>query len=441
MIPLMPHQTAAIEWLEKHHWRGLWWITPGAGKTYSALAAWHSMGRPRALILCTASTKKQWFEESKKFFNENVATVIEGTSDERKVLWSNDGLLIANYDILVRDWPSPMLKPYGLVVADECQKISSPVAKRTKTFKKLVTNGRIAMSGSPAMNGRLEEYWSCVDWIRPGILEKTFYDFRRRHCKTHPVFPSQITGYYDENFLRKTIASVTYRIKREEIQDELQLPSLTIETQELAFTDGTLKEAYVSMRDQFLFELEKKHITAVNAVAKIIKLRQLVDYPQIFNKEWISPKELWFAKHLEQRPEISRLVFFEFTLPCEELARKYKALCIVGATSQAERSVMVDAFMKGENKLLFVTSACEEGLNLQKADEVIHMGLPWNSSKWEQRNARTWRKGRQDKVTAVVPLLSGSVDNMLWRTIQHKQKSIDKMDVEELLASFKATKL
>ena len=65
------------------------------------------------------------------------------------------------------------------------------------------------------------------------------------------------------------------------------------------------------------------------------------------------------------------------------------------------------------------------GLNLQAANIVVNMDLPWNPAKLEQRIARAWRKHQKLPVTVVNLVSEASIEQRMLGTLAAKQQLAD----------------
>jgi SNF2 family DNA or RNA helicase len=425
----MPHQKNAVDWLRERNWRGLLFMDVGIGKTYSAYEAVRQQGFQKTLIIATAGKKNDWLTECQDYLGVSP-TVIEGDKENRKKLWlcCESPIVICNYEQVLNDFTFVSNNKWHTIIIDECQKIKSPTAKWTKAIKKLPSVSRIALSATPAPN-KLHEMWSVADWIRPGILGKNFYEFKSRFCKVHPVFPSQITGYYDENFIFKTFASVYIRI--EEKDTNMKLPPL-IET--IIYVDLTEEERkrYNKLRDDLILEIEgEKDVSVPNVVSKILRLRQLLDYPRSLGLSGQSTKERALEDWVKQTSS-RYLLFTEWSTKAKELQNSLSIPCICGDTPQAERVRILQEAIQQHFTGLVATSALEEGFNCQWADAIVHYSLPWNYARYCQRNGRARRKGRTEPVESVVFLVRGTLDEWLWQMIQRKKKLQESLSVDDL---------
>ena len=75
---------------------------------------------------------------------------------------------------------------------------------------------------------------------------------------------------------------------------------------------------------------------------------------------------------------------------------------------------------------MFLTSdAGATGLNLQMANAVINLDLPWNPAKLEQRIARAWRKGQKSVVTVINFVTENSIEHSILHLLSQKQTLAD----------------
>ena len=124
--------------------------------------------------------------------------------------------------------------------------------------------------------------------------------------------------------------------------------------------------------------------------------------------------------------ESKALIFTQFAemakIIMEEL-KEYKPLLIAGEVSNEERKENIDKFQnENENKILISTEAGGMGLNLHRANFVIHFDLPWSVSKIEQREDRAHRIGQKANVTVYKLIVSGTIDEYVLKTLHKKQK-------------------
>jgi superfamily II DNA/RNA helicase len=73
-------------------------------------------------------------------------------------------------------------------------------------------------------------------------------------------------------------------------------------------------------------------------------------------------------------------------------------------------------------RCFLTTNAGSTGLNLQAADTVINIDLPWNPALLEQRVARAHRMGQKRKVQVYLLVTEGTIEENLLATLSAKHE-------------------
>ena len=93
-----------------------------------------------------------------------------------------------------------------------------------------------------------------------------------------------------------------------------------------------------------------------------------------------------------------------------------------GTVPQQKRRDDIKRFKEDPDCRFFLTTdSGSTGLNLQVANIVINMDLPWNPSKLEQRIARAWRKNQTQTVQVINFVTSNSIEHRMLATLAHKK--------------------
>src|SRR2546425_6112755 len=71
-------------------------------------------------------------------------------------------------------------------------------------------------------------------------------------------------------------------------------------------------------------------------------------------------------------------------------------------------------------RLFLTTNAGSTGLNLQAANTVINVDLPWNPAVLEQRVARAYRMGKEQPVQVFVLITEDTIEEKLLSTLSAK---------------------
>ncbi|MGZ3632840.1 MAG: helicase-related protein, partial [Parachlamydiaceae bacterium] len=86
----------------------------------------------------------------------------------------------------------------------------------------------------------------------------------------------------------------------------------------------------------------------------------------------------------------------------------------------------INRFKEDPNCRLFLTTdSGSTGLNLQVANVVINLDLPWNPAKLEQRIARAWRKFQSRTVQVINLVTEDSIEQRMLLTLAMKQAVAD----------------
>lgn len=98
-----------------------------------------------------------------------------------------------------------------------------------------------------------------------------------------------------------------------------------------------------------------------------------------------------------------------------------------GQVPQKKRGALVDRFQTDPQcRVILMTNAGSTGLNLQAANTVINVDLPWNPAVLEQRIARVYRMGQENPVHIYKMVTSGdSIEEKLLNTLASKQELAD----------------
>ena len=196
---LRSYQQDGVNWLHflnKYNLHGVLCDDMGLGKTLQTLcivASDHHMRaeefaktqapdqqRLPSLIVCPPTLTGHWKQEIRQYAPFLQAVAYVGPPAERsKVVQqlATADIVITSYDISRND--VEILRPinWNYCVLDEGHLIKNPKAKASVAVKRLQSNHRLILSGTPIQNNVLE-LWSLFDFLMPGFLgtEKVFQD-------------------------------------------------------------------------------------------------------------------------------------------------------------------------------------------------------------------------------------------------------------------------
>ncbi len=245
---LRSYQQEGVNWLaflNRFHLHGILCDDMGLGKTLQTLCIVASDHHLRAeafaktqaadvrrlpsLIVCPPTLSGHWQQEIRAYapFLSSVAYV--GPPADRQRLRSklrDVDIVITSYDICRNDVELLTSHNWNYCVLDEGHLIKNSKAKVTMAVKRLKSEHRLILSGTPIQNNVLE-LWSLFDFLMPGFLgtEKVFWD---RFAK--PIAASrnskssskeQEAGALAIEALHKQVLPFLLRRLKEEVLDDL----------------------------------------------------------------------------------------------------------------------------------------------------------------------------------------------------------------------------
>eukprot|EP01132_Coremiostelium_polycephalum_P001343 gene1343-1696_t len=195
---LRKYQQEGVNWLaflNKYKLHGILCDDMGLGKTLQAICimagddyhrrvAFAERGTADvqplpSLVVCPPSLVGHWFYEIKKFCDESMRpmTYMGNPAEraEKRSQFDKHNVLIMSYDILRNDIDILSEYHFNYCILDEGHIIKNAKTKLTQAAKRIHSNHRVILSGTPIQNNVLE-LWSLFDFLMPGFLgsEKQF---------------------------------------------------------------------------------------------------------------------------------------------------------------------------------------------------------------------------------------------------------------------------
>lgn len=408
----------------------------GLGKTIQAIAACELLRRlhnaQRVLVISPASLKGEWEEQIAKFTGLPTL-IIQGSRPDRLAAYQKPSFFyLANYEQIRSDFEEiqRLLSP-DIIILDEAQRIKNWQTKTAWAVKQLKSPYAFVLTGTPIEN-RIDELYSIMQMVDPGILgplfkfNRNFYQFNE---KNKPV------GYQNLEELHRCLKPVLLRRLKKDVEE--QLPERTVNNfyVEMAEEQQIRYEEY-NDRVARLWHIMKKRPLTEDETKKLQQylacMRMIADTPYILDQECkICPKldELkQVLSELMENPDNKVIIFSEWermlSLIREVIATDLKQdfAWHTGTVPQDKRRMEINRFKKDPNCRFFLTTdSGSTGLNLQVANIVINMDLPWNPAKLEQRIARAWRKNQTRAVQVINFVTKDSIESRMLTTLQQKQ--------------------
>ncbi len=422
---LRPYQWLGVCWLQhlkQLGFNGLLADDMGLGKTLQTLAHLsleHKRGElaQPALIVAPTSLLPNWAKEIRRFCPHLRAHVVHGGQRHQSWPQGEVHIYITSYHLLVRDLDLWANKNLSWLVLDEAQMIKNPQTHVSRAVRELNAQHRLCLSGTPVEN-HLGELWALLDFLEPGVLGN------QRQFKSHYQKPIEQEGSGErlQQLLTRIAPLMLRRTKNQVARD---LPPKTVVQQVIplseeqqAFYQRLKQDDWQSLMQQ-LEGVENPGQKQMLLLAALIRLRQACCDPRLLSEDVPSAKTDYCVEMLESLVAEGRavLVFSQFTRMLDILAERLNALGInhLMLTGQSrDRAELVEGFQDGRAPVFLISlKAGGVGLNLTRADTVIHFDPWWNSAAEEQASDRAHRIGQTQPVFAYKLIAENTIEEKI----------------------------
>ncbi|MDZ4821490.1 MAG: DEAD/DEAH box helicase [Planctomycetota bacterium] len=430
-MPLLPYQMDGIAFAAGAG-RAILADDMGLGKTIQGVGTAELLARidtvGRVLVICPASLKSQWRSEIHRFCDRDVQ-LVQGPAAERHSQYNNNCFFtVCNYEQVLRDILAIERTAWDLIILDEGQRIKNWESKTSQVVKSLRSRFALVLTGTPLEN-RLDDLFSIVQFVDDLRLGPGFRFFNKHRIVDEK---GKILGYKNLADLRQALKPVLLRRTRDSVR--LDLPERSIEFVRIAPSDEQLEMHRTHM--QIVSSIVgKKFISEMDLLRlqkELLLCRMAADGTYLVDKQKPNHStkleridELFESLFAEEDRKV--VLFSEWTTMLdliEPLLRKRKLeyVRLDGSVPQKKRQELVHRFQTDAACRLFLTTnAGSTGLNLQAANTVINVDLPWNPAVLEQRIARAHRMGQRRSVQVFVLVTDGTIEESLLTTIAAKK--------------------
>jgi len=429
-VPLLPYQLEGIAFAVGTG-RAILADDMGLGKTIQGVGAAELLAREagisKVLVVCPASLKSQWRSEIHRFCDRSVQLVTGGAA-ERARQYDNDSFFtVCNYEQVLRDILAIERARWDLVILDEGQRIKNWESKTARVIKGLKSPFALVLSGTPLEN-RLDELYSVVQFVDQRLLPPAFRFFHRHRVVDEK---GKVLGYKNLDRLRDDLRPVLLRRTRESVLQ--QLPPRTTEIVRIPATAEQLELHRAHMRTVSMIT-RKAYLSEMDLLRlqkALLMCRMSADSTYLVDKQ--TPA---YSSKLEYLGELidglfaeagrKALLFSEWTTMLDLIEpmlrrRKIDFVRLDGSVPQKNRQQLVHRFRDDPRCGLFImTNAGSTGLNLQAANTVINVDLPWNPAVLEQRIGRAHRMGQQQPVQVYALVTEETIEENLLATLSAK---------------------
>jgi SNF2 family DNA or RNA helicase len=437
---LRDYQQQGLQWMTQLVDLGLGGILAddmGLGKTVMLIALHLQRARTTSaptLVVCPASVLGNWEREVQRFAPGVNVRRYHGAG--RRLDGVTDGFVITTYATMRADSEALAAhRPgWGLVVADEAQNVKNPRSRSAQALRGIGADARLALTGTPVENN-LSELWAILDWTTPGLLG-TYEQFRGQWSR--PIESrrdsAKATG------LAQLIRPFVLRRRKSDPGIAPELPP-KIETDHRINLTREQVGLYEAVVRDTLAQIESAEgIRRRGLVVKLLtQLKQICNHPAQFLRQpesrltGRSGKLGVFDELVEEivAEDGAVLVFTQYAQMGKLLTRhleekKIKHQFLHGGTTIRAREKMVHRFQGGELPVFVLSlKAAGVGLNLTRADHVIHYDRWWNPAVEDQATDRAHRIGQTKNVQVHRLISEGTIEESIAELIRTKRSLAD----------------
>ncbi|MEU0739896.1 DEAD/DEAH box helicase [Streptomyces sp. NPDC006134] len=438
---LRDYQRRGLDWLVRMTSSGLGCCLAddmGLGKTVTLIALHlHRQTDASAagptLVVCPTSLMGNWQREIEKFAPGTRVRRFHGTQRDLEDLADGE-FVLTTYGTMRLDARRLAEVRWGLVVADEAQHVKNPYSATARQLRTIGARARVALTGTPVEND-LSELWAVLDWTTPGLLGR-LGTFRSRYARA-------VEGGQDPAAAQRLARLVRPFLLRRRKSDPGIAPELppktetdhavSLTTEQTALYEAVVREALAEIAGA-------DSMARRGLIVKLLTgLKQICNHPAQFLKE-DRPVIAGRSGKLELLDELldtivpegsGVLVFTQYVRMARLLERHLASrgtasLFLHGGTSVTERETLVRRFQDGEVPVFLLSlKAAGTGLNLTRAEHVVHYDRWWNPAVEAQATDRAHRIGQTRPVQVHRLVAEGTVEDRIAALLHRKRELAD----------------
>lgn len=448
----------------------------GAGKTPIAIAVYDEAVRAGkvsgpAMIVVKASLKQQWAKEVEKF-SGYTPRIIQTLSQLKKDTdafieqFSNADIFIVNYEQL-RDLDIKVRlkkKKFQFIFCDEIQYCKDDTTKRAKALYEFAdAKFTIGATATPVQKNPMDVF-GIFKFINPSVFPRKGA-FGERYVKwaTFGQYIKRPVGSKNEDELNRML--VPWMIVKMKQEISSQLPSLMVLQRTCKFTEkqqkmsSALLDLISSTRLQERAVMTKLAAAGAKSSKELKKLEADIMMYQSFAQELADDELLLSMSDSERaldfvtgdkstKTEMLVDLVKEILESGEKVAifsrfRKYQSILISrfkkekeladikvavvnGTMSDKQRYEEVyEKFERGDHKILLLSDAGAEGLNLSSCGYLVELDLALSYAVQTQRHGRVERADSSHRTVYVYQLLTENSYDDIQKKIVDKKETFD----------------
>lgn len=383
------------------------------------------------LVVCPTSLLANWEAEIRRFAPGVPVRRFHGAARD---LEGAAGFVLTTYGTMRNAAPDLAKVPWDLVVADEAQHIKNPATSTARALRTIPSRARVALTGTPIEN-ELVELWAILDWATPGLLGSR-NAFRKAWAQPIEAgVDPEVTARFAD-----LVGPFVLRRRKSDPGIAPELPPKT-ETDHLVGLTREQTVLYEALVRDSMERIERADADSRRGLilAMLTGLKQICNHPAHYLRQ-ANPRLTGRSEKFDLLDELlgtilaedgAALLFTQYVAMGDLLVRHLTKAGVPhqflhGGTSVAERSAMVDRFQAGEVPVFLLSlKAGGTGLNLTRADHVLHVDRWWNPAVEEQATDRAYRIGQTRPVQVHRIVAEGTIEERIAALLAGKRALAD----------------
>lgn len=417
--------------------RALCCMTMGAGKTILSIAGIKELNTNNILIIAPKSIIRQWQKELKRLLNKD-SILITGKNIQDIDL---DIPQITTYQTIVRNKDAFNKRQYKLIIADEIQYIRNSDSKTWSAIHSLNSEYIWGLSGTIIEN-ELDDLYNVMQIVNPMVLGPE-WQFNDKFKTIKSITKSKIL-YHKQckniDMLKSLIKDYVFAYDKINLKPANEKEILVDMSHEQKSNHDSFFGEASKLISQQLNSGKNNFSIKARIQALLLKTRQCCNSMELIDKtpRKPSPKIGAVLGQIKSLTDTGQkiVVYSEWTEMLDILTREINELKIRyvkfhGQLSFNNRIDAIERFLYDPECKIFLSSDAG-GLGIDGLQTVcnhmIHIELPWNPAKLDQRIGRLNRLGQKKEVFVYKYIARDSIEsNNIYNNLKDKKNL--RMDV------------
>jgi SNF2 family DNA or RNA helicase len=429
----------------------------GLGKTVETIASlcmiWAKQPEQKVIVLTKKSSVPQWYSEFERFTTGVNVLLSVGSPKQREAAQSawekstGPTVLIQGYVSACNDFSRIQDWKDYILICDEATVFKSPETRTHKVCRHLSHQaGRCWGLTATLIKNNLMEGYGIYKVVVPDLFKMTASAFMMNYCIVQMQSVGRgrqvptIVGYRqsDIEVFREKIDP--YYLGRPKHAVAKELPVLTTRDIQVGLTDwqaakyqealsGLLEHGDGDIRD---FQ-ETTQLTSLIYCQEIVNHPALLEFPDYTSEKLDALIDLVTeGGDFESEKVIVFTRFAKMVDVAKEALEKVGVKCVrvTGAEDEKGRKASMDAFQdpKDATRVIFITMAGGDAINLQAAKALIFYDTPWSAGDYLQILGRMIRIGSDhDSVYAIHMVARNTIDERVQGVVKKKMGLIEQV--------------